>query len=104
MEVKIAGYEIAGEKVDCLQNGFSNEELKDIVGKIACICYTAKDYDQFFSEEQDKSIKRANNLLKNGHHSPFDQIYFTLYLSINSYCLFGLSAGLSFSLRIPHLS
>lgn len=81
MEVKIAGYEIAGKKVDCLQNGFSNEELKDIVGKIACICYTAKDYDQFFSEEQDKSIKRANNLLKNGHHSPFDQIYFTLYLS-----------------------
>lgn len=80
MEIKIAEYEIAGNRTDCTTERFTNEDLKSIVGKIASICYTDKTYDEFFAENTNKSVKRTDNLLRNGHHSPFDQVYFTLYL------------------------
>ena len=60
---------------------YTEADLKNFVGKIASICYTSKSEDEFWNEDTEKSIKRAENLLKNGHHSPFDQVFVKLYLS-----------------------
>lgn len=83
MNIKLVNLSIPTQKVDIdAQNShFSEEEIKSIVGKIASICYTSKSYDEFFAEPQETSVKRANGLLKSGHHSPYDQVFAKLYIN-----------------------
>lgn len=49
-------------------------------GKSAGICYMPDSLDTLFSEEQNKTLKRANGTLVSGHHSVFGHIYYNLSL------------------------
>lgn len=83
MKFKIVNLSIPSQQIDIDNNKsqFSGDEIKSFVGKIASICYTSKTYGQFWEEDDEKSLKRAEGLLKSGHHSPFDQVFVKLYIS-----------------------
>ena len=83
MKIKLVNLSIPSQKLDMDANksSFSQDEIKSFVGKIASICYTSKNYDEFWDEDSQKSVKRADNLLKSGHHSPFDQVFAKFYLN-----------------------
>ncbi|MBQ7602829.1 MAG: FAD-dependent thymidylate synthase [Clostridia bacterium] len=83
MNIKLVNVSIPSQStnIDASGSHFSEDEIKSMVGKIASICYTSKTYQQFFDEPAETSIKRANSLLKSGHHSPYDQVFVKLYIS-----------------------
>lgn len=56
-----------------------NEALK-FAGKSAGICYMPDDIQSLFSEQEEKTIKRANMTLCSGHHSVFDHTSYNLAL------------------------
>lgn len=57
------------------------QEAIKFSGKSAGICYMPENIDILFHEPEEKSMKRANNTLKNGHHSVFDHVTYNLSLS-----------------------
>jgi len=71
---------ITGKNFDFNTQDVTMENVKSLVGKYASICYSSKNFDEFINEPSEESVKRADNLLRDGHHSPFDQIYFTFYV------------------------
>lgn len=82
MQIKLVNLSIPSQQVHIEGDSkFTTQELQSFVGKIASICYTSKTYDEFLNEDAQKSIKRANNLLVSGHHSPYDQVFVKLYIN-----------------------
>ena len=49
-------------------------------GKAAGICYMPDTLDVLFSEDKEKTLKRANRTLISGHHSVFDHPTYNLAL------------------------
>lgn len=64
MRVKV----IASTKVG---HTLSKEEAVDFSGKSAGICYLPETVETLFSEDPEKTAKRANGNIKSGHHSVF---------------------------------
>lgn len=68
-------------KVELLPNQFlkengtfdKNEALK-LSGKIAGVCYDQEGFNHLVNEDYDKTKKRINMTLDNGHHSVYDHI------------------------------
>lgn len=63
------------------QYQLSIQEAIQFSGKSAGICYMPDTIETLFTESEEKSIKRANNTLKMGHHSVFDHVVYNLSLS-----------------------
>ena len=55
-------------------------EAIDFSGKSAGICYMKDDIKALFSEDKEKTLKRANMTLKSGHHSVFGHPTYNLSL------------------------
>lgn len=63
------------------ENGtFDKEKALLFSGKIAGVCYDKEGYEHLEKEEKEKTIKRINNTLINGHHSVYDHITINLNL------------------------
>ncbi len=58
----------------------TKEEAILFAGHEAGICYTPSSFDKLFSEDIEKTRKRAINTLKSGHHSVYDHIWYNLSL------------------------
>lgn len=56
------------------------EEAVDFSGKSAGICYLQDTLETLFSEDKEKTQKRANGTLKSGHHSVFGHPTYNLSL------------------------
>lgn len=56
------------------------EEAVDFSGKSAGICYLPDTLETLFSEDKEKTQKRANGTLKSGHHSVFGHPTYNLSL------------------------
>jgi hypothetical protein len=59
----------------------SIEEAMNFSGMSAGICYLPKTIDELLNEEKEKTIKRAKNTLKSGHHSVYDHVSYNLVLT-----------------------
>lgn len=57
------------------------EEAILFSGKSAGICYMPDTIETLFNESDEKSMKRAKNTLKSGHHSVFDHVTYNLSLN-----------------------
>lgn len=57
------------------------EEAIKFSGKAAGICYMPDTIQELFNEDEEKTLKRATNTLKMGHHSVFDHVSYNLALS-----------------------
>lgn len=57
------------------------EEAIKFSGMAAGICYLPKSIEDLINEDKEKTIKRANNTLKSGHHSVFDHVIYNLVLT-----------------------
>ena len=53
----------------------SKEEAVNFSGKSAGICYMPDSLDTLFSENDEKTMKRAKGTLASGHHSVFRTCY-----------------------------
>lgn len=57
------------------ENGiFDKEEAIKLSGKIAGVCYDKEGYDHLKNEAYEKTLRRINMTLNNGHHSVYDHI------------------------------
>lgn len=74
MEIKIIG----STKKDYQM---PTEEAIKFSGMSAGICYLPKTIEELMSEEEEKTIKRANNTLISGHHSVFDHVSYNIVLT-----------------------
>ena len=66
-------------------NGYINylyeeqiKNMKEISGKLGSICYMNDSYSEIKIENREKSIKRYERIISNGHHSIADHCYVTL--------------------------
>ena len=69
-------------KVDILPNYFLNEdgtfnkdEAIKLCGKIAGVCYDKEGFSHLEKEPEEKTMRRVDMTLNNGHHSVYDHIY-----------------------------
>ena len=53
---------------------FDREEAIKLCGKIAGVCYDKEGFNHLKDEVLEKTMKRVNNTLINGHHSVYDHI------------------------------
>lgn len=75
-------------KIDILPNcqylnedgTFNKDEAIKLSGKIAGVCYDEEGFDHLMLEDEEKTIKRANKTLNNGHHSVFGHVNLNLNL------------------------
>lgn len=74
-------------KIDILPNYFLKENgtfdkdaAINLSGKIAGICYDKEGWSHLENEDQEKTQKRVNMTLNNGHHSVYDHIMINLNL------------------------
>lgn len=75
-------------KIDILPNcqylnedgTFNKDEAIKLSGKIAGVCYDEEGFDHLMLEDEEKTIKRANKTLNNGHHSVFGHVNLSLNL------------------------
>ncbi len=75
-------------KIDILPNcqylnedgTFNKDEAIKLSGKIAGVCYDEEGFDHLMLEDEEKTIKRANKTLNNGHHSVFGHVNLMLNL------------------------
>ncbi len=75
-------------KIDILPNcqylnedgTFNKDEAIKLSGKIAGVCYDEEGFDHLMHEDEEKTIKRANKTLNNGHHSVFGHVNLSLNL------------------------
>ena len=68
-------------KVDILPNYFLNangtfnkEEAIKLCGKIAGVCYDKEGFEHLENESEEKTMRRVDRTLGNGHHSVYDHI------------------------------
>ena len=61
-------------------NTTSTEEFELFSGHCAGVCYMADTFDSLLSEDIEKTQKRAQQTMINGHHIVFDHDYITLYI------------------------
>lgn len=54
---------------------FDKDEALKLSGKIAGICYDKEGFSHLENEPYEKTLKRINMTLDNGHHSVYDHIY-----------------------------
>jgi len=67
-------------KIKLLQSNVANgslEEAKKLAGKAAGVCYLEDTMDSIWAENEEKTSKRVQMLLKRKHHSPFEHPVFT---------------------------
>jgi hypothetical protein len=55
-------------------------EAIEFSGRMAGICYMPDSYEAIQDEPEDKTTKRANMVLRSGHHSVFDHVSYNLLL------------------------
>lgn len=75
-------------KIDILPNcqylnedgTFNKDEAIKLSGKIAGVCYDEEGFDHLMLEDEEKTIKRANRTLNDGHHSVFGHVNLSLNL------------------------
>lgn len=72
-------------KIDILPNQYRKEdgtfdkkEAIKLSGKIAGVCYDKEGFDHLQNESEDKTNRRINMTLNNGHHSVYDHINVSL--------------------------
>lgn len=72
-------------KIEILPNLFLNEDgtfnknaAMNLSGKIAGVCYDKEGFNNLKNEPEEKTIKRINLTLNNGHHSVYDHIMINL--------------------------
>ncbi len=53
---------------------FDRDEAIKLCGKIAGVCYDKEGFNHLKDEVLEKTMKRVNNTLNNGHHSVYDHI------------------------------
>ena len=58
----------------------SKDEALKFAGKSAGICYLPHNTEKLFSEPEEKTIKRAENTLKSGHHSVYSHSVYNFVL------------------------
>lgn len=58
----------------------SKDEALKFAGKSAGICYLPHNTEKLFSESEEKTIKRAENTLKSGHHSVYSHSVYNFVL------------------------
>ena len=70
-----------GIKIDILPNYFLKEdgtfnkkEAIDLSGKIAGVCYDKEGFNHLINEPEEKTMRRVDMTLNNGHHSVYDHI------------------------------
>lgn len=56
------------------------EEVKKFSGHCAGICYMSGDFEGITGEDEKKTLKRADMVLKSGHHSVYDHTVVNLYI------------------------
>ena len=56
------------------------DEALKFAGKSAGICYLPHNTEKLFSESEEKTIKRAENTLKSGHHSVYSHSVYNFVL------------------------
>lgn len=74
-------------KIDILPNqflredgSFNQEEAIKLCGKIAGVCYDKEGFNHIANEAEEKTMKRVDMTLNNGHHSVYDHITLNLNL------------------------
>lgn len=74
-------------KIDILPNqflmddsSFNQEEAIKLCGKIAGVCYDKEGFNHITNESEEKTLKRVDMTLNNGHHSVYDHITLNLNL------------------------
>jgi len=74
-------------KIDILPNyylkdnsTFDMEEAIKLCGKIAGVCYDKEGFSHLLNEPEDKTLRRVDMTLNNGHHSVYDHITVNLNL------------------------
>ncbi len=59
----------------------TEDEVLELAGKEANICYTTRTIDDIFAEEKDTSIRRAERTIASGHHSVVDHFRYNFGFS-----------------------
>lgn len=74
-------------KIDILPNqflredgSFNQEEAIKLCGKIAGVCYDKEGFNHITNETEEKTMRRVDMTLNNGHHSVYDHITLNLNL------------------------
>ncbi len=74
-------------KIDLLPNqflkkdgSFNQEEAIKLCGKIAGVCYDKEGFNHITNEVEEKTMRRVDMTLNNGHHSVYDHITLNLNL------------------------
>ena len=53
---------------------FNTKEVLNLSGKIAGVCYDKEGFEHLLNEPIEKTEKRIENTINNGHHSVYDHI------------------------------
>lgn len=74
-------------KIDILPNqflkedgSFNQDEAIKLCGKIAGVCYDKEGFNHIATESEEKTMRRVDMTLNNGHHSVYDHITLNLNL------------------------
>ena len=59
---------------------FDKDEAIKLSGKIAGVCYDKEGFSHLENEPEEKTLRRVNRTLNNGHHSVYDHISISLNL------------------------
>ena len=59
---------------------FDLEKALQMSGKIAGLCYAKTSFHDILEEDKDKTLRRIENTLNNGHHSVYDHIWISFYI------------------------
>lgn len=59
---------------------FDKDKALLLAGKIAGVCYDKEGFSHLENEEEEKTMKRVNMTLNNGHHSVYDHIHLSFNL------------------------
>lgn len=78
MEIKLLAQ--TGTDINHEQH-FDKEKALSLCGKMAAICYMGDDFDKILNEPDEKSITRALDCIKRGHHSVMDHFKLTFEFS-----------------------
>ena len=63
------------------ENGtFNKEEAIKLSGKIAGVCYDKEGFNHLINESEEKTMRRVDMTLNNGHHSVYDHIMISFNL------------------------
>lgn len=59
---------------------FDLEKALQMSGKIAGLCYAETSFHDILEEDENKTLRRIENILNNGHHSVYDHIWINFYI------------------------